>query len=72
MYESINLKWTILAVIAIGAFWWTSVRPYMDRKHCNEYAAKQVEAMGSPNDDRPFELYGRNYTVCVNAHGLGE
>jgi hypothetical protein len=72
MLKSINLKWAILAIIAIGVFWWASVRPYVDRKHCNAYAAEQVKSLGGPADDKLFNLYGRNYTLCVNSHGLGE
>lgn len=72
MFKKTNLKWVALAFVIICAFWWTSVKPYLDRKYCNEYAAAQVEGLGSPADDKLFTLYGRHYTVCVNARGLGE
>jgi hypothetical protein len=63
----------VIAVIVIGSiFTWTSVRPYLDRKHCNDYAAAQVESAGSPNDTKVFDLYMRHYTVCANSHGLSD
>jgi hypothetical protein len=70
MLKKINLRLVILACITIGAFLWVSVRPYMDRKHCYDYAVKQVEGMGGPQNDRLIDLYQRHYLLCVNSRGL--
>jgi hypothetical protein len=72
MTKSTNIKLILVVATAIGVFCWVSVRPYVDRKQCNEVAVKQVKNLGSPADDRLFNIYGRNYTLCVNAKGLAE
>jgi hypothetical protein len=70
--KRINTKWALGVIVAIGLFSWVSVRPYVDRKHCNEYATAQVKSLGSPDNTRLFDLYERYYTLCVNASGLGD
>ena len=72
MLKAINLKWALIIVVAVGLFCWVSVRPYVDRKQCHQYAVDQVKPYGNTVNEKLFTMYGMNYTLCVNSKGLAE
>ena len=72
MTKASSIKFALFTIIAISTFSWISVRPYIDRKQCNEYAVSKVKDLGNPMNDNLYNMYGRNYTLCVNSKGLAE
>ena len=66
-------KTILLGLVVLFAFYWIAVKPHYDRQHCYKYALSQIrQDLGGPENDKLFNLYGRNYTLCVNSRGLGE
>lgn len=62
----------LIVITIFSMFYWAEIRPFLDRRYCNDRAGNEAEPYGTPSDSKAFSLYGRYYTTCVNDHGLGE
>jgi len=72
MIKTINTKFILVVVAAIGVFIWVSVRPYVDRKQCSQESVTKVKSLGNTDSDKQLQLYGERYLLCVNSKGLGD